>query len=287
MSPLSLANFEFKRIALTELPVRAQLMRRVDRKYRIGTEHLDALFRLIAPHYSLIQAGEQDAAFYLNRYWDGIDRPFFHAHRVRKPRRCKFRQRTYTADGMSFWELKERLATGYTRKTRLEVEPFIHDEGAKNALNRLWTRVGIDPPDELQPALDIQYKRLSFVHNNGHERLTFDYELCLSKPLTAGGVNPIPTSDISTPIAEPADVPQTWLCSRDLCILELKQDRPGPSVLDLIRRSRSLQAISFSKYYIGSLLWQEYEKNHQAVSAIPSQLGYGRTWTISPLKNPL
>jgi len=318
MSPLSLIDLKINRIALSDLPVRAQLMRRVDRKFRIGAEHLDSLFQLIAPHYSLVQAGEQDASLYMNRYWDGIERPFFHAHQVRKPRRYKFRQRTYAADGMSFWELKERLATGYTRKTRLEVEPSLRDVepslhdvgasirdvepsirnvGAQVALNRLWNRVGLDPPRDLQPALDIHYKRLSFVHNNGHERLTLDYDLCLSKPIDVHGLGDSPplTSRLSFlatkpteahPTSEPTEAAQTWLCSRDLYLLELKQDRPGPSILDPLRRCRRLQAISFSKYYIGSLLWQAYEQKHKVVRTIPTRLGYGQAWTMNPIQYP-
>lgn len=296
MPPLSLDDLKMNRIALADLPVRAQLMRRVDRKFRIGAEHLDLLFRLIAPHYSLVQAGTQDASLYINRYWDGTDRPFFHAHRVRKPRRYKFRQRTYAADGMSFWELKERMATGYTRKTRLEVEPSLRDEGAslhdeeaQVALNRLWNRVGMDPPADLQPALDIHYKRLSFVHNNGHERLTIDFDLCLSRPIfnAEQGDDTPQTSSLSLPPTASTEAAQTWLCSRDLYILELKQDRPGPSILDPLRQSRSLQAISFSKYYMGSLLWQAHEQNHQAVRAIPTRIGYGRAWTMNPTHIPL
>ncbi|MFM8492721.1 MAG: VTC domain-containing protein [Bacteroidota bacterium] len=317
MPPLNLEDLEINRIALADLPVRAQLMRRVDRKFRIGAEHLDLLFRLIGPHYSLVQAGAQDASLYINRYWDGIDRPFFHAHRVRKPRRYKFRQRTYAADGMSFWELKERLATGYTRKTRLEVGPSIHADGpsmqadgpsmqadgasmqadgpsmqadgAQVALNRLWNRVGVDPPFGLQPALDIHYKRLSFVHNNGHERLTLDYDLCLSRPIITSvqGNDALQTSSLSFPPTASTQAAQTWLCSRELYILELKQDRPGPSILDPLRQSRCLQAISFSKYYIGSLLWQAHEQNHQAVRAIPTRIGYGRAWTMNPTQYPL
>lgn len=296
MPPLNLEDLEINRIALADLPVRAQLMRRVDRKFRIGAEHLDLLFRLIGPHYSLVQAGAQDASLYINRYWDGIDRPFFHAHRVRKPRRYKFRQRTYAADGMSFWELKERLATGYTRKTRLEVgpsmhydKPSMHPDGAQVALNRLWNRVGVDPPVGLQPALDIHYKRLSFVHNNGHERLTLDYDVCLSRPIITSvqGNDTLQSSSLSFPPTASTEAEQTWLCSRELYVLELKQDRPGPSILDPLRQSRCLQAISFSKYYIGSLLWQAHERNHQAVRAIPNRIGYGRAWTMNPTQNPL
>ncbi|MFM7587032.1 MAG: VTC domain-containing protein [Bacteroidota bacterium] len=289
MPPLNLEDLEINRIALADLPVRAQLMRRVDRKFRIGAEHLDLLFRLIGPHYSLVQAGAQDASLYINRYWDGIDRPFFHAHRVRKPRRYKFRQRTYAADGMSFWELKERLATGYTRKTRLEVGPSMQADGAQVALNRLWNRVGVDPPFGLQPALDIHYKRLSFVHNNGHERLTLDYDLCLSRPIITSvqGNDTLQTSSLSFPPTASTQAAQTWLCSRELYILELKQDRPGTSILDPLRQSRCLQAISFSKYYIGSLLWQAHEQNHQAVRAIPTRIGYGRAWTLNPTQYPL
>lgn len=296
MPPLNLEELEINRIALADLPVRAQLMRRVDRKFRIGAEHLDLLFRLIGPHYSLVQAGAQDASLYINRYWDGIDRPFFHAHRVRKPRRYKFRQRTYAADGMSFWELKERLATGYTRKTRLEVgpsmqadRPSMQADGAQVALNRLWNCVGVDPPFGLQPALDIHYKRLSFVHNNGHERLTLDYDLCLSRPIITSvqGNDTLQTSSLSFPPAASTEAAQTWLCSRELYVLELKQDRPGPSILDPLRQSRCLQAISFSKYYIGSLLWQAHEQNHQAVRAIPTRIGYGRAWTMNPTQYPL
>lgn len=296
MPLLSFDDLKMNRISLADLPDRAQLMRRVDRKFRIGAEHLDLLFRLIAPHYRLVQAGTQDSSLYINRYWDGIDRPFFHAHRVRKPRRYKFRQRTYAADGMSFWELKERLATGYTRKTRLAVGPSPRDEAssprdeeAQVALNRLWNRVGMDPPADLQPALDIHYKRLSFVHNNGHERLTLDYDLCLSRPIINAeqGDDTPQTSSLSFPPTESTEATQTWLCSRDLYILELKQDRPGPSILDPLRQSRSLQAISFSKYYMGSLLWQAHEQNHQAVRAIPTRIGYGRAWTMNPTQYPL
>jgi hypothetical protein len=218
---------------------------------------------------------------------------------------------------MSFWELKERLATGYTRKTRLEVgssmqadgpsmqadgpsmqadgasmqadRPPMHADGAQVALNRLWNRVGVDPPVGLQPALDIHYKRLSFVHNNGHERLTLDYDLCLSRPIinTEQGDDTPQTSSLSFPPTESTEAAQTWLCSRDLYILELKQDRPGPSILDPLRQSRSLQAISFSKYYMGSLLWQAHEQNHQAVRAIPTRIGYGRAWTMYPTQIPL
>lgn len=167
--------------------------------------------------------------------------------------------------------------------------PPMQADGAQVALNRLWNRVGMDPPADLQPALDIHYKRLSFVHNNGHERLTLDYDLCLSRPIINAeqGDDTPQTSSLSFPPTESTEATQTWLCSRDLYILELKQDRPGPSILDPLRQSRSLQAISFSKYYIGSLLWQAHEQNHQAVRAIPTRIGYGRAWTMNPTQYPL
>jgi hypothetical protein len=286
MLPLIFEDLGINRITLPDLPERAQLMRRVDRKFSIGGEHLELLFTLIAPHYSLVQAGDQDASVYLNRYWDGVDRPFFHAHRVKKPRRYKFRQRTYAANGMSFWELKERQATGYTRKMRLEAGPSPSDEDAQVALHRLWNRAGVDPPGGLQPALDIHYKRLSFVNNNGHERLTLDYDLCLSEPINGQGGYAHRTSRPCSPTKRPTETEQEWLCSRDLYILELKQDRPGPSILDPLRRGGCLKAMSFSKYYIGSLLWQAHQTNHQTVRAIPTRLGYGRAWTMTPIRKP-
>lgn len=287
MLPLSLVDFGINRIRLEDLPAPAQLMRRVDRKYRIGADHIGELLRLIEPHYSLVQTGMHDEAVYMNRYWDGRDNPFFHAHRVRKPRRFKFRQRTYAADGRSFWELKERQATGYTRKMRLETEMGNDHKGAQEALSRLWNRTGFDPPCGIHPKLDIHYKRLTFVHANGHERLTLDYDLRLSTPSPIDGTNASHSSPATAIQSTGSTCPEhKWLCSHGLYILELKQNRPGPSVLDTLRRARSLQAISFSKYYIGSLLWQAHERPHQPARPLPTKLGYVRDWHMHPYNNP-
>ncbi|MFM7496580.1 MAG: polyphosphate polymerase domain-containing protein [Bacteroidota bacterium] len=222
-----------KGLDIRELPEAAALMRRYDRKFLCNEANLGDLFEDLDQSHWYVEVNGQRESLYTNDYFDSEDLVFYHAHRTGRIRRNKFRLRTYAANALRFWELKQKHPRGYQTKHRTEVAP--EESGdlnhAQAAYDSLLKQAGglVQASVQLRPSLRLEYQRQTLYNPLNGERLTVDRGL-----MATDGVHRL---DFGT-----------------LVLVELKQARRQKHRLDEWSRTGRVQEGSFSKYYIGKRL---------------------------------
>ena len=158
-------------IGLAELEAAgASLQTRVDRKYVLTSDQLDALPITLGARVLVIEG--RRTCEYESVYFDtpGLDSYLGAAHRRRG--RYKIRTRTYADSGDCFVEVKTRGARGATVKTRL---PHDGHPAELTASARDFTTSTLGPhraPDELHPTLATTYRRSTLLVDGGRPGLT-------------------------------------------------------------------------------------------------------------------
>lgn len=109
-------------VTLDELVAEASLLARVDRKYVVPREGLDAVLAAIDPGTRVLEIdGARDFA-YESVYFDTPDLLSFRMAARPRRRRFKLRTRSYLDTGSSYLEIKTRGARGTTVKERDEYD---------------------------------------------------------------------------------------------------------------------------------------------------------------------
>lgn len=214
-------------IGLAELNERADLLTRVDRKYVVERDELDAVARLL-PADTLVLEIDGDRSFdYRSTYLDTetLD-AYFDAARKRR-RRWKVRSRLYLASGLSFLEVKTRRGPS-TVKERIPwsgvrlgqvggdfVEASLRSAG-----------VGVDASG-LTPVVTTCYRRTTLLLPSSGARVTIDSDLSWSDIASGRRVG-----------------------FGDRLIIETKT-ASAPSDLDRLLWSHGVRPVALSKYAVG------------------------------------
>lgn len=202
------------------------LMDRVDRKFLVPREVLDAVLERCAEAYRVLEVSGVRASRYATRYFDTPDLALYHAHHSGRPVRSKVRVREYVETGGRFVELKRRVWGGRVRKSRIAVNG---DTGAAfRALAALpeYTDSRIAEPMQLGAVVDVRYTRITLVRRDGAERVTLDLDVTMS--------------DTAREVRFPTIV-----------FAELKQQERGASPFADAMRALHVREGAVSKYCIG------------------------------------
>lgn len=214
---------KFDSVSLSELDDLA-LMKRVDKKFVLSTQHLHDLFEKAKNHYQILEI-EGDRAFsYRTKYLDTTDYHLYNMHHNGRMNRQKVRFRTYDVSDITFLEIKTKNNKGTTNKTRIKTpEQAINFEAERTFLAdtlRIET-------SGLKESLNNSFSRITLLSFETKERISIDYNLAFNKNGT----------DIQLPF---------------LSIIEVKREKSNINspIVNLLKDIR-VYPRGFSKYCMG------------------------------------
>ena len=209
-----------------------KLMNRIDTKFVTTVQKLTQLLQMAKDAYWMQEIdGERNLA-YDTTYFDTKDYDMYSEHLHGHTGRQKLRFRTYVSSGLQFMEVKTKNNHNRTKKKRMAVADMNINDSEKKQFLHDHLRYA---PDDLQPALNNHFKRITLVNKAKTERLTIDTSLEFHNLVT--GLD----------------------CEMgDLAIIELKRDGLCYSpILDMLRQLH-IHPHSFSKYCMGSALSNDH-----------------------------
>ena len=210
-----------------------KLMYRMDTKYVMKVDDAIRLLDDVREDYHVLEIASQRIGTYSSLYFDTSDRKMFHAHVTGRFPRYKVRERTYSQNGLKFFEVKQKNNTGRTSKRRISISENSHEASG-------W--ISKQTPfhaDELMPVITNCFERITLINSEKTERVTLDFNLYFRTP-----------SGMITQVYD------------RVVIVELKQDKTADSPIRKYFRSKGIRSENISKYCIGLLL-TEYKSNYK------------------------
>ena len=226
----------YSAVSLAE--VSNSLLTRTDTKFLLSLETLLAMLPELAKDYAVLDIAGHRLFDYHNLYLDSRDFAFFRAHHRGAYARHKLRYRHYQQTNDTFLELKTKDATRQTVKLRERLRD-VSDTGGQVQMLEAARRSIAAPP--LVAKLRGRYKRISLVNKDSDERLTLDFDLQFSLPVSDDHVH-----------------------LGNVAIAELKQPRrDAQSPFMQQAKHHRLQETSISKYCVGCCyLYAHLKHNH-------------------------
>lgn len=208
------------------------LMKRVDTKYLVNTQAAEKVIASLTDHYRILSIGGERLFHYRTTYYDTPHREMLYDHLRGKMNREKVRVRDYVGTGCSFLEVKLKTNRGETDKRRINSAAGEHEFNGSEA-EFLENETPFEAED-LVPAMNVQFDRITFVNIDQKERVTLDVNLQFEH-----GQNQ-------------AELP-------GLAIIELKHEKAaqhGSEFVQLLRQQHE-RPFSMSKYCVGMILLGE------------------------------
>ncbi len=220
----------FTTISLDALNSKAEMLARLDNKYILPASRLAPAIAAFAELFDILEIGGRRAFSYSTRYFDDTELRGYYDHLERRRKRCKVRVRDYVDSGFSYLEIKLKDKRSVTVKHRMPVEAYLstlNDQCMDFVGNRFRDTYQQDFGKDLDPAMIIDYERITLVAKEGGERMTIDTGLAFR------------SDDVAR--AAPAH----------MFIVETKSAR-GNGIADKIMRALHVQPTKHaSKYCIG------------------------------------
>lgn len=226
----------FERISLQESE-KAQLMQRIDSKFVIPFNLSESILKHASEFYSIVDNNGQVVPEYISDYFDTQDLSMYLDHQNKRPKRYKIRVRNYCASGDSFLEIKIRVPSGKTIKKRI---PATNEELNKTSVAEFIASKSPYAIEALSKTLETRFHRLTLVAKDFDERITFDFNLKISRPDN-----------------------QAFLTFDSICIVEIKRSKQKTnSEISRIIKKLGIRPMGFSKYSIGcALLYPTVKQN--------------------------
>jgi len=208
-----------------------KLMRRRDTKYVIPTIKLPSILNDIKNQYRILEIDKKRIHPYQTLYYDTPMFSMYQAHHNHRLNRYKIRERKYLTSDDTFLEIKFKNNKGETQKKRIKYsfKKTMRDDVRSSAflyLNSPYSR------DEIEPALENSFHRITLVNKVKPERVTIDLGLMFSKSKEEDSL----------------EVP-------NLVVIEIKRDLDaGNSEIVDVLQERRLKSQGFSKYCMGTAL---------------------------------
>ena len=214
---------QFTPISLEEMDA-VKLLDRMDRKYIFHTDRLEAILLNLKENYRILEVKGLKCSRYETRYYDTPGFEMYVQHHNGKLNRHKVRFREYLDSGIGFFEVKFKSNKGRTIKDRVKLRTDNRTiDGETEFLLRKKTRYNASM---LQEAIQVNYSRITLVHNEFRERLTLDLDLTYN---FRGNLASFPT----------------------LVIAEIKQARSAGSPFCILMQDNFIPTLSLSKYCFG------------------------------------
>ena len=162
----------FQSVSLAEMDA-VKLMNRVDTKFTISEKQFLEVFLDLKDEYNILEVNNDKFSEYESLYFDQEDFKFYNDHHRGKSNRLKIRIRKYKSNGLAFLEVKKKHK-GQTIKSRIKSKSW-SENFTKN--EREFLSVRFDNYDKLIPSIENKFTRITLVHKERIERLTFDLNL--------------------------------------------------------------------------------------------------------------
>ncbi len=216
----------------------ANLMDRVEIKYLFSFSRLSDLINLMKDKYIVLEIKNTRALPYCTTYLDTKEYLFFNQHNRGELSRYKIRYRQYEINGDSFLEIKMKNNKRRTYKWRVEnlFQPGVWDEKAELLIN---SHLGLTA-SKLFPVLINRFNRITVVGKETDERITLDYNISFTDPLT-GSYTEMPY----------------------LAVIELKKPEFSQfSYFNSLIKQMNIHPEGFSKYCTGNAILKNFLKTN-------------------------
>ena len=210
-----------------------QLLDRRDTKYVFASPILPTLLARLSDDYRVLSVEDTRLFQYRTLYFDTPDCLCLSQHHNRRSNRCKFRIRQYASTGTCFLEVKTKNHKGRTDKQRIPLDRF---EDSLSTSSREFIESVAGQVPELTLQLSTSFYRITLVHRDQLERVTFDLEMEFVHGEMRG------------------DLP-------GIVIAEVKQESDDRhSLLRALLRHAGIRPLRVSKYCLGSALLKPHLK---------------------------
>lgn len=223
---LNLLN-EYSTVSLDEMES-VKLMNRVDTKYVVTLEQAYQMLLVIKPLYKVLEIEKNRIGSYHSVYYDTVDLQMFHTHVTGRFPRFKVRERTYSQNQLTFFEIKHKNNKGRTSKERLSIDT---KDVEINNMSGLIAKMTPFDLDHLKPVITNLFDRVTLVNQKKTERITLDFNLQFQS-----------NQDIETPVYS------------GVVIIEMKQSKREESTVREYLKQQSIKKSGMSKYCLGTLL---------------------------------
>lgn len=234
MDKLSNASLDslqkFQPVTLEEMDA-VRLMNRTDVKYIFHSARLPGLLEEASEFYRVLSIHDRRIFRYNSLYFDtpGLKSYLEHHNGIRP--RYKVRFREYEDTGSFFLEVKSKIASERTRKTRTKADR-IESELSERSASYIRQNSPLKA-DELVPALWTFFRRITLVGKEVPERITLDIDLVFRH------------------LQEEKALPFLTIC-------EVKREQSGGSTRFMrILKSCRIYPASSSKYCLGTILLKQ------------------------------
>ena len=221
---------EFDAISLDALDERAALLRRVDNKYAVAQSDFAELTRRLRQDHQALEIEGRRLFEYTTTYFETPELRCLSDHIEDRVPRFKARTRLYEDSGECVFEVKLKQSEDETDKRQIDYRPEARrrlTEEAQRCLRGALEKAGLQPPEDLRPALTTSFRRATLVARDGSERLTCDF-----------GVRLIGLDE------------RTAQMRHSLVLIEAKSET-GDSPADRELADIGVSPISLSKYRVG------------------------------------
>ncbi|MBX2801297.1 MAG: VTC domain-containing protein [Myxococcales bacterium] len=167
-------------VACDALLADRSLQRRREWKLPVHVRALPEVLRALSSSHAVVLSGQTALARYRTTYADTPDLRCFHDHRRGRPRRAKVRVRHYLDRRLARLEIKMRQPRGHTDK-QVAWRSFGHRD--LDRCDRAFAQQHLDwCTADLQPVLEVRFRRITLVGRVQQERITLDCDLSWSGP---------------------------------------------------------------------------------------------------------
>ena len=215
--------------ATLEFVNKLKLNNRQDTKYAFRYNQLSNVLQELKNNYKILEIENKKEFLYENLYYDTPDLFMYFQHHNGKLNRYKIRYRKYIDNNTIFFEIKKKTNKQITIKNRIQAEKI--ENTLTQDANELIEEEVETKLENLTPKLWVNYSRITLIHKERNEKVTFDNNLSFK-----GMVN-------------------GWSYLPGLIIAEIKQERfsPNSELIKLMNRFR-IRKIRISKYTTGSIM---------------------------------
>jgi hypothetical protein len=189
----------FERLGLNDFGD-GRFAERRDRKFPCHINRIAEVIEGLQDHYDLITPNDDSISAIGTLYFDTPDYEFYKDHHRGKSKRRKVRFRKYPDTETSFLEVKMKSVKGLTLKERVLSE-FDSDEISQE-MRAFLEENGVATSTKLEPVLEVNYRRFSFISKDRVERFSIDFEVEFSNENGKGNFGELAVFEVKQPHLE-------------------------------------------------------------------------------------
>jgi VTC domain len=231
---------QFQAISLDDLNYGSAMLTRLDNKYLVHHQVLQAALQDFAKHFDILEINKNRLFTYESCYFDDANLRCYFDHHQGRRQRIKIRTRKYVESDLCFVEIKLKNSRGITIKKRLAYPVNQFGELNSTALAYIdeqhFELYGRGFSNVLQPTLRMSYERATLVAKQGGERVTIDRQIRFNHES------------------------QTYATNDDIVVIETKS-KNGNGIADaLLRKLHQHPSNKCSKYCVGMCITQQVNR---------------------------